>query len=61
MFMHRRNNPVREKGLMDRRHSFSQESVPNAHKGTDPTVQYVMLGLYIIFAIASFILAKLTI
>jgi hypothetical protein len=59
--MHRRNNPVKEKGLMDRRQSFTQDSVPNAHKGTDPTAQYVMLGLYVVFAIASFILAKLTI
>ena len=59
--MHRRNNPVKEKRLMDRRQSFAQESVPNAHKGTNPTAQYVMLGTYIIFAIASFILAKLTI
>ena len=57
--MHRRNNPVKEKRLMDRRQSFAQESVPNAHKGTDPTAQYVMLGAYIIFLIASFILAKL--
>lgn len=59
--MQRRNNPVKEKGLMDRRQSFAQESVPNAHKGTDPIAKYVMLVAYIIFAIASFILAKLTI
>lgn len=58
--MQRRNNPVKEKGLMDRRQSFAQESVPNAHKGTDHMAQYVMLGVYVVFAIASFILAKLT-
>ncbi|HSE83937.1 MAG TPA: hypothetical protein VLB01_05270 [Thermodesulfobacteriota bacterium] len=59
--MQRRNNPVEEKGLMDRRASFAQESVPNAHKGTDPTAKYVMLAAYIMFAIASFILARLTV
>ena len=49
-----------KKGLMQRRKSFAQESVPNAHKGYNPKTPVVMLGIIAVFLIASFILAALT-
>jgi len=49
-----------KKGLMQRRKSFSQGSVPNAHRGYNPKTPVVMLGIIAVFLIASFILAALT-
>jgi hypothetical protein len=45
---------------MDRRKSFAQDSVPNAHKGSDHTAQFVMIAVFVLFIIASFILARLS-
>ncbi len=49
-----------KKGLMQRRKSFAQTSVPNAHRGYNPKTPVVMLGIIAVFLIASFILAALT-
>lgn len=49
-----------KKGLMERRESFSQTSVPNAHKGYNPKTAVVMLGIIVIFFVTSFILAALS-
>lgn len=59
--MEAKNDPAKEKGLMDRRKSFSQDTVPNAHKGTDHKAQYVMLAVFAIIVIASYVLAKLSV
>ncbi len=52
--------PSPKKGLMERRKSFSQSSVPNAHKGYNPKTPVVMLGIIVILFVASFILASIS-
>ena len=47
-------------GLMQRRKSYSQESVPNAHRGYNPKTSRIMLGIIAVFFIASFILAAIS-
>ena len=54
------HTPVPKKGLMERRQSFAQTSVPNAHKGYNPKTPVVMLGIIVIFFVASFILASIS-
>ena len=49
-----------KKGLMQRRKSFLQTSVPNAHRGNNPKIPRIMLGIVVIFIIVSFILAAVT-
>lgn len=49
-----------KKGLMERRKSFAQSSVPNAHRGYNPKTPVVMLGIIAVFVIVSFILAAFT-
>jgi hypothetical protein len=56
------NEPVKEvpapkKGLMERRESFDQSSVPNAHKGYSPTPPIIMLLIVSAFIIVSLIFA----
>jgi hypothetical protein len=48
------------KGLMERRESFAQTSVPNAHKGYSPKPPRVMMGIIAALFILSFILAAIT-
>ena len=49
-----------KKGLMERRESFSQSSVPNAHKGYNPKTPVVMLCIVAFMVVLSFILAGVT-
>ena len=56
------NEPVKEapavkKGLMERRESFSQSSVPNAHKGSSGTPPIIMLLIISAFIVVSLIFA----
>jgi len=55
------NEPVNEapavKGLMERRESFEQSSVPNAHKGYSGTPPIVMLLIVSAFIVVSLIFA----
>jgi len=48
------------KGLMERRASFSQSSVPNAHRGYSGKTPRVMMGIIAVLFIVSFILAGIT-
>ena len=48
------------KGLMERRDSFAQTSVPNAHRGYSGKTPRVMMGIIAILFIVSFILAGIT-
>lgn len=49
-----------EKGLMERRESFDQSSVPNAHKGYSGKHSIVMLLVVVAMFIVSYILAAMT-
>lgn len=49
-----------EKGLMERRESFDQASVPNAHKGYSGKHSIVMLLVVVAMFIVSYILAAMT-
>lgn len=49
--------PAPKKGLMERRESFTQSSVPNAHKGYSPTPPIIMLLIVSAFIIVSLIFA----
>lgn len=49
-----------KKGLMDRRKSFEQSSVPNAHKGYSGKHTIVMLLIVVAMFIVSYILAAIT-
>ncbi len=53
-------HPAPKKGLMERRKSFAQSSVPNAHRGYNAKTPVVMLRIILILFLASFILAKLS-
>jgi hypothetical protein len=57
----RKNNPVKEKGLMSRRKSFSQASVPNAKKGSNKKPQFVMIVVFLAIVVASLLLARLSV
>lgn len=46
-----------KKGLMERRESFDQSSVPNAHKGYSPTPPVIMLLIVSAFIVVSLIFA----
>ena len=48
-----------KKGYMQRRKSFAQGSVPNAHRGYNPKTPVVMLGIIFVMLVASFILASI--
>lgn len=48
------------KGLMERRESFAQASVPNAKKGSSSKPPRVMMGIILAMFIVSFILAAIT-
>lgn len=48
------------KGLMERRASFSQSSVPNAHRGYSGRTPRVMMVIIAVLFITSFILAGIT-
>jgi hypothetical protein len=48
------------KGLMERRESFSQSSVPNAHRGYSSKMPRIMMGIIAAMFIVSFILAAIT-
>ncbi len=48
------------KGLMERRESFSQSSVPNAHRGYSSKMPRIMMGIILAMFIVSFILAAIT-
>lgn len=47
-----------KKGLMQRRKSFAQSSVPNAHRGYNPKTPVIMLGIIFLMLVASFVLAS---
>ncbi|MCK5391788.1 MAG: hypothetical protein KAJ31_05130 [Deltaproteobacteria bacterium] len=49
--------PAPKKGLMERRESFTQSSVPNAHKGYSPTPPIIMILIVSAFIIVSLIFA----
>ncbi len=49
--------PARRKGLMERRKSFDQSSVPNAHKGYSGTPPIIMLLIVSAFVVVSLIFA----
>ena len=49
--------PVEKKGLMERRPSFAQSSVPNAHKGYSTNPPVVMLLIVAVFVLISIIFA----
>ena len=48
-----------KKGYMQRRKSFAQGSVPNAHRGYNPKTPVVMLGIIFAMLVVSFILASI--
>lgn len=48
------------KGLMERRESFAQLSVPNAHRGYSGKPPRIMIGIIAAMFIVSFILAAIT-
>jgi len=48
------------KGLMKRRESFAQTSVPNAHRGLSGKTPRIMMGIIAAMFIVSFILAAIT-
>ncbi len=48
------------KGLMERRESFAQSSVPNAHRGYNGKTPRVMMFIILTMFIVSFILAAIT-
>lgn len=48
------------KGLMERRASFTQSSVPNAHRGYSGKTPRVMMVIIGVLFIVSFILAGIT-
>ena len=49
--------PAPKKGLMERRESFDQSSVPNAHKGYSGTPPVIMLLIISVFFLISLIFA----
>ncbi|MGB2690973.1 MAG: hypothetical protein WBB48_10080 [Thermodesulfobacteriota bacterium] len=49
--------PAEKKGLMERRSSFAQSSVPNAHKGYSTTPPVIMLLIVSVFVLLSIIFA----
>jgi len=49
--------PAPKKGLMERRESFDQSSVPNAHKGYSGTPPIIMLLIVSAFIVLSLIFA----
>ena len=49
-----------KKGLMERRESFSQSSVPNAHRGYNPKTPVVMMCIIAFMVVLSFVLAAVT-
>ena len=49
--------PVEKRGLMQRRPSFAQSSVPNAHKGYSETPPVIMLLIVSVFVLVSIIFA----
>jgi len=49
--------PAPKKGLMERRESFDQSSVPNAHKGYSGTPPIIMLLIVSVFIVLSLIFA----
>jgi len=53
-------SPQAKKGLMERRESFSQSSVPNAHRGYNPKTPVVMLCIVAFMVVLSFVLAAVT-
>jgi hypothetical protein len=52
--------PAAKKGLMERRESFSQSSVPNAHRGYNPKTPVVMMCIIAFMVVLSFVLAAVT-
>lgn len=52
--------PKVKKGLMERRESFAQSSVPNAHRGYNPKTPVVMLCIVAFMVVLSFVLAAVT-
>ena len=53
-------HPQVKKGLMERRESFAQSSVPNAHRGYNPKTPVVMLCIVAFMVVLSFVLAAVT-
>jgi len=51
---------LEKKGLMERRESFSQSSVPNAHRGYNPKTPVVMMCIIAFMVVLSFVLAAVT-
>ena len=49
--------PIAKKGLMERRPSYSQSSVPNAHKGYSGIPPIIMLLIISVFVLLSIIFA----
>lgn len=49
--------PREKKGLMERRPSFAQSSVPNAHRGYSETPPVIMLLIVSVFVLLSIIFA----
>jgi hypothetical protein len=53
-------HPREGKGLMERRESFSQSSVPNSHRGYNGKTPRIMMGIIAFLFVLSFILAAIT-
>lgn len=53
--------PVEKKGLMQRRPSYSQSSVPNAHRGYSENPPIIMLLIISVFILVSIIFATASI
>ncbi len=51
---------TQKKGLMQRRESFAQSSVPNSHRGYSGKPPRVMMVIIVTMFIVSFILAAIT-
>jgi hypothetical protein len=56
-----RAHPSPRKGLMERRESFAQTSVPNAHRGYSGKPPRVMMVIIAALFVISFILAAITV
>ncbi len=52
-----KENTIAPKGLMERRQSFAQSSVPNAHKGYNSDLPIIMIIIISLFILISLIFA----
>lgn len=52
---------VNGRALLNWRKSFKQDSVPNAKKGASEGPPYVMIAVFVIMAVLSFVLAMVSV